>query len=369
MFIDVKKAFDSVDHILLLKKLQTIGFRDEALKLMKSYLTNRKQFIFMNDTKSEEIPLKCGVPQGSILGPLLFLIFINDLFQCDFNGVLQLFADDATIVYGELDFNTLYLRMSDDLGRLNDWMTRNRLSINFTKTNFILYYLRNTDTTDSFNHLCFENFKVNRVDKAKYLGLILNTSLSFSEHVDLVKSKISKFVGVLRRISKYVNEPTKLKIYYAYIHSHLNYINSIWSAAPEYKLKELQILQNKAMKQVYSLPYRTPSISLYYKDILPLHCIFDIELNLLVFKVKNKLIKTNLVFVNSNQIHSHLTRISNFLRTTFNRSNCTQNSIFNRGVILFNKLPDDVKNIHEIRSFKHKLKTYTKNSYISNPTI
>lgn len=259
--------------------------------------------------------------------------------------------------------------MSEDLIKLNDWMSRNRLSVNFTKTNFMLYYLRNTDMTDSFNYLCFKNFKINRVEKVKYLGLILNTSLNFSEHVELVKARVSRFVGVLRRISKFVNEATRLKMYYAFIHSHINYINSIWSAAPDYKLKELQILQNKAMKQVYSLPYRTPSISLYYKDILPLHCIFDMELKLLVFKVKNKLIKTNLNFTVSTEIHSYLTRIANYFRPNFNRSTCTQNSIFNRGVTRFNQLPNHIKTIIELKSFKLNLKMYTKQCYLTKPTI
>jgi hypothetical protein len=369
LFIDVRKAFDSVDHKILLRKLFFIGFRDKAFDVLESYLSNRKQFVDMNGIQSDKIQLKCGVPQGSILGPLLFLIFVNDLFRCNFNGFLQLYADDATLLYGEKNFDMLKIKMTEDLQTLDLWMHNNKLSINFNKTNFMLFYLKNTNITDSFDYICFNNYKIDRVDKIKYLGLHLNTSLNFTHHIESVKNKISKYLGIMKKITKYVNESTMLKIYYAYIHSNLNYLNAIWSAAPEFKINELQILQNKAMKTIYKLPYFTPSISLYTENILPLHCIFDMEIILLVFKIKNKIIKCNIKLTIASEIHGHLTRYVNNLRARFFKSNCTQNSILSRGVNLFNSLPSVFQNITELRTFKKKLKEYFKECYNANPHL
>ena len=132
-----------------------------------------------------------------------------------------------------------------------------------------------------------------------------------------MKSKISKFFGVLKRFSRFLNESTKLKIYYAYIHSHLIYLNPIWSASPAYKIKELQVLQNKAVKQVYGLPPLTPSVSLYGEQVLPLNSLSDYELCLLVFKVKNNLIKISFVFTSTFEVHSYFTRMVNDLRGVY----------------------------------------------------
>lgn len=361
VFIDVRKAFDSVDHVMLIRKLEEIGFKDKTIDIFKSYLFNRKQFVMIGDDVSSERVIKTGVPQGSILGPLLFIIFVNDLFDCSFHGALQLYADDATLTYGESSYDSLKEKISDDIMKFNSWMINNKLSLNFNKTNFIIYHLRNTDTQNIFNEVCFANHKIDRVEKTKYLGMIINESLNWNDHVDLVKKKVARFVGVLRRMSYLLDEKIKKQIYFAYIHSHVIYVNPIWSSVADYKLQELQVLQNKAMKAVYNLPRLTPSKELYIGDrggILPIKVLTEYELNLLSFKINFKLIKSKFTFKITKDVHSYKTRIANNFRSIFSRTNCTKNSIFNRGVSLFNKLPEIVKNEKTIAVFKNSLKKY-----------
>lgn len=358
LFIDVRKAFDSVDHVVLCDKLGKIGLKGIALDLLKNYLVNRKQYVMFDDHRSSQLLIKTGVPQGSILGPFLFIIFMNDIFDCRINGSLQLYADDATIVYGENSFLELQEKMFEDITTIQKWMESNKLSMNLKKTNFILFHMRNSDLTNIFNEICFGNIKINRVESEKYLGIVIDKDLNWTQHIDSIKRKISSFVGVLKRISKFINEKTKKDIYFAYIHSHLTYGNPIWSTAPLYKLKELQVFQNKAMKEIYNLSRLTPSKLLYKDSILPVLILSKYELNLLTFKIENNLIKSNLTFKISNEVHSYSTRISNNFRAIFCRTKLTKNSIQSRGVGLFNQLPLYIKQEIRFMKFKNELKKH-----------
>lgn len=282
---------------------------------MKSYLTNRNQFISMSSISSNHRLIARGVPQGSILGPILFIIFMNDIFSINWHGKLQLYADDACLIYGGKEYPSLKHNLLQDLEKLDSWMNTNKLSINYSKTNFMIFQLKNIQSEDIFNQIEFKTNILNRVDVVKYLGLILNTNLNFTHHVNLIKNKIAKFVGVFRRIGKFLNESVKLSLYFAYIHSHIVYLNCIWGVAPEYKLKS-----------IYGLPRLTPSHTLYGPKILPLvHLMHKFELNMIIFKLKNNLLKNNFDFNRNNQIHNHLTRIANNFRQILFRTNRTQN--------------------------------------------
>lgn len=356
IFIDVRKAFDSVNHKLLIHKLEKIGFNNKALQLLQSFLDNRFQYVEINGVKSERKRTNTGVPQGSILGPFLFIIFVNDLFNLKTKGVIQLFADDATVTYGEVSYADLKICMTSDLILIKKWMDVNKLTVNFKKTEFLIYYLRNTNITEIFNEICMEDIKINRVLEYKYLGLIVNHNLNWIQHVDFVKQRIARFGGVFRKISKNLNVGIKKQLYFAFVHSYLVYLNPIWSCAPEYKLKEIQILQNKSIKALHNLPRLTSSNSLYNSSILPILLLSKYELSLLIFKIKNGFIKFENNFQNNSEFHSYSTRIINNFRAVFGRNNITKNSIYNKGANVFNELPDNLKKETKVSLFKIRLK-------------
>lgn len=368
-FIDIRKAFDSVDHSLLIIKLQNSGLSGIALQLIKSYLQNRRQYVLIDGFKSTESTIKTGVPQGSILGPTLFNLFINDLFDLNLHGRLQLYADDATLVYGEQNYRDLKYKMCEDLVMIQDWMLNNKLAINFNKTNFLIFYLRNTDTSEMFNDICFGDVKITRVLESKYLGLIINHNLNWLPHIQMVKNKVSKFIGVLYRISNYVSSATKLKIYYAYVHSQLTYLNTIWGSACDKNIKLIQVLQNKCMKIVYKLPRLTPSSTLYNNSILPIRYLYRYETSFLIFKINNQIIKFNRQFTLNNQIHSYQTRIVNNLRSIFSKNNVTKCSLFNQGVLIYNKIPNSLKTTKNVAIFKNFLKIFYYSEFLKNPEI
>lgn len=235
----------------------------------------------------------------------------------------------------------------------------------------IVFSQRNENTLLRFDFIVFGNYKIDRIEECKYLRLYLNQSLNFTNHIDIVKSKVSKFVGVLKRISNYITIGKKFKIYYAFIHSHLIYLNPIWNAAPQYKLNELQIMQNKAMKLIHSLPRLTPSVSLYSGNdkTIPIHSLCEYELCLLIYKLEQNLLKSDFNFVRSHEVHNHFTRCANYLRAFFRRINVTKNSIYSRGIDLYNNVPDNIRNEQQLVKFRVLLRNFMKQKFIDNPTL
>ena len=175
----MSKAFDTVDHGILLKKLNHYGIRGVANDLIKSYLSNRKQYVQIGETKSNLLNINCGVPQGSVLGPLLFLIYVNDIVNCNPHGNIRLFADDTYVFIESNQINDLYNKAENVLKYLDRWFRANKLTLNIDKTNFIIFTTPDRRKKLNIpNTLNFNNITINRTDQAKYLGLILDEDLN-----------------------------------------------------------------------------------------------------------------------------------------------------------------------------------------------
>jgi retron-type reverse transcriptase len=188
-FLDLSKAFDTVNHNLLLLKLDHYGIRGIALDWFKSYLFDRNQFETFNGIKSELQPISCGVPQGSVLGPLLFLIYINDICNTSDLISFSLFADDTSFIYSCSNVDTAINILNDELVKKSTWMQINKLSINGRKSNYIVFSSppKNTQTIP----LVFDGINREKVNSIKFLGVILDSNLTGKNHVDDVHSKIS----------------------------------------------------------------------------------------------------------------------------------------------------------------------------------
>ena len=204
MLVDIQKAFDTVNHQILLKKLELYGIRGLSHKLLKSFLSDRPYKIATLNSQSEQKVMNIGISQGSILGPLLFIIFINDLPQIcqDPNTNITLFADDTVITCSNKNIDNLTLVTNSLLTKLSEWMIANRLSINAEKTEALLTTLNKNADNDI--RVSLDNNMITCKESVKYLGIHIDNNLKFKTNCNNVLNKISKNTGILFRIKHFI---------------------------------------------------------------------------------------------------------------------------------------------------------------------
>ena len=214
VLLDLAKAFDTVSHEILLKKLKLYGLEGVTLDWFSSYLSNRQQQCVVEGCESKPRFINCGVPRGSLLGPLLFLVYINDLPGCLLHTKVHMYADDTTIHTSSLSTAELYAKINTDLTRIRDWLLANKLSLNVTKTEFMFL------TTDFKLSNLGKDFsikigkpRVKRVKTTKYLGIHLDKNLKWNDHVNKLCSKVNRSVSGLKQARDYVPLDVLIIIY------------------------------------------------------------------------------------------------------------------------------------------------------------
>eukprot|EP00914_Ancora_sagittata_P002405 GHVO01005317.1.p1 GENE.GHVO01005317.1~~GHVO01005317.1.p1 ORF type:complete len:374 (+),score=-11.49 GHVO01005317.1:285-1406(+) len=262
LFLDLKKAFDTVDYSILLQKLTHYGIRGNALNLLKSYLSNRKQSVKFKSKISSVLPVTCGVPQGSILGPLLFLIYINDLPNSLKFAKPIMYADDTNIFYSGKDINEMMNTFNTDLTSLTEYLKCNRLSLNVSKTHSMLFTL-NTALQNRTLSLMIDGAVIDTIKCTTFLGVKIDNNLTFSEHLKHTCKKVSKSTGILYKASKIVNRSTLIMLYNSLLLPYLTYCNIIWGKAAKQHTDRLFRLQKKALRIICNKPPMTHSLPLF----------------------------------------------------------------------------------------------------------
>lgn len=221
------------------------GIRGLALDWFKSYLNERKQCVFLNDISSDYLPITCGVPQGSILGPLLFIIYVNDIINCSDLLYFVIFADDTNIVYSDLNMESLIRRLNLELLKLSNWFRANRLLLNLKKTNLIHFHSRTLSLPQGRDFVQIDNHKIEEVQSIKFLGIIIDEKLSWKNHVLKITSAISKSIGVINKVKYKLPVSALLCLYNALVLSHLNYCCLVWGWAAATTLDPILKLQKR----------------------------------------------------------------------------------------------------------------------------
>ena len=207
--MDLSKAFDTLNHQILLSKLEHYGIQGVALQWIDSYLSNRLQFVQFNQSRSSDQIMRCGVPQGSVLGPLLFLIYINDLPNATNLTETVLFADDTSIFYSHSNITHLIATLNNELNNINIWMKANKLSVNIEKTNYIVFKSRQKKINDNFA-LFYDTKLLKQKHDVNFLGVYIDENLNWKPHINHVCNKISKSIGILYKSRFYLSTKTKL---------------------------------------------------------------------------------------------------------------------------------------------------------------
>ena len=357
VLLDFSKAFDTVNHSILIAKLETLGVRGFTLQWLRSYLKNREQFVTIDNKKSSTKVVNIGVPQGSVLGPLLFLIYINDMSRCSSTVRFIHFADDTVVLLEGSELNNLCGSLNEELDRVHSWLCCNRLSLNNSKTFFMVFSNTNKRPIVPIK---IGGVEVEQVDSAKYLGLIIDSELSFKHHVSYVLQKVSATFGVLRRLSYFTPNYVLRTIYLSLIYPYLMYGVEVWGGSSESLLCRLSKLQDRCIR-LCSNTAREDMQNLYreYK-LLPFAEIYKYCVSVKFFQYfklhRNVFLEDEIS--NLSTSHNYFTRFAsdNKLNTPRCRLSVCQRSFLYKAVHHWNVIPVGVRDAPSIQVFKSKLR-------------
>ena len=256
IFIDLSKAFDTIDHNTLVTKLNCYGIRGNAQNLIHSYLSSRTQYTEIFDEKSEKLEVKFGVPQGSVLGPLLFLLYINDISRSSNLGTFILFADDTNIFVAGQSETDAYEKANILLKGIQRYMYLNKLHINMSKCCYIHFKpkisVKNIPTDSNFEHqLLIDDFPIKKTSQTKFLGVIIDENLSWEPHITALRRKLNQAASTLHRIRDSIPEHLHKSLYHTLFESHLVYCISVWGGCSLYKIARLWILQKNCIRIIF----------------------------------------------------------------------------------------------------------------------
>ena len=366
ILIDLQKAFDTVNHSILLHKLSAMGVHDSSLQWFDSYLVNRTQVVDVGGTISEPNPISCEVPQGSILGPLLFLCYVNDMEQ-SVSCELLLYADDSALIISHKNVVQIETRLGQELSLLSEWLIDNRLSLHLGKTESILFASKGKVKKLSNLDITCNNVSISAQPNVNYLGAKIQQNMSGENMAEAVVKKVSSKLKYLYRQCKGFNKETKKQLANALIMAHFDYASSSWySPLSKTTKKTLQIAQNKVIRFVLGLKPRTHIEFDHFNKLSWLPVSVRVEQLKLshMFKIitgtaPEYMQKLNLI----KEVHSHNTRYSLLNIHVPNIGTMGLNSFSYTGILAWNALPSSIKSINDINSFKREVKKYLTERY------
>ena len=357
IFIDLKKAFDTVNHRILLRKLYAYGIRGPILKWIESYLTGRTLYVVFDGKESEVRTVQCGVPQGSILGPLLFILNMNDICNVSDLFFAIMYADDTSLLVTGNDLHSLIASLNNALKNLCSWFKSNKLSLNTNKTFYMIFHRsRIKCDTDSTLEIIMDNGILTKTSCLKYLGVIIDQKLNWIEHISYVKNKISKGIGIMYKARRHLDKKSLLNLYYSYIYPYLTYCIEVWGCAAKSHLQALFILQKKIVRIMTFAPYLKHSALIFSSlELLPIEKVFINRVAIVMYKISCDMFPETMakLFSKNKDHHTHDTRGKNLLRIPAGTNIFTYNS-----ARIWNAISSQININVNLRKFKVNLKKY-----------
>ena len=369
----MSKAFDTLDHEILIHKLKHYGICGNSLKLFKSYLSNRKQYTLIEDCTSDLLGVKTGVPQGSILGPFLFLIYINDISFVSSLFHPVVYADDTTL---SATLNTFgghsrdqAINLNIELNKVNDWLKLNKLSLNIKKTKAMVFHSNNKLVDPP--EIKISNVEIEYVSEFNFLGLLLDKNLTWKPYINYLRKKLSKVTGIFNKLKHTVPRMTLITLYNSMFLPYLNYGLLVWGPCGDSLFK----IQKRAVRIISLSKYNAHTDPIFknlkllkLKDLCALH-----ELKF-CYRLQNNLLPQyfqNSIFTKNSEIHNYGTRRNNNFQIPTFKHTFIKRTIRYRIPHSFNNMPTYIKEkipTHSLQYFSKLLKTHYLETYNSNCT-
>jgi hypothetical protein len=355
-FLDAAKCFDSLSHEILTEKMEIMGVRGLPLQLIKSYLNNRMQAVKVGKSMSQFLTVKRGVPQGSSLAPFLFNLKMDDIKKIAITSKMIRFADDVCLYlpFTKSDFANAKQVFAADINTIIQFHSHNQLTINATKSK-VMVIRSSKMVIDIPSSIAVETGVIPIVDSYKYLGIVIDSHLSMTCHIDGIVTRITPVINVLKKIKWYAPNPALLQLYHAHISSHLNYLASAYGIANETIIHRLQTLQNTALKNIFRLDIRHSTKDIYInvakKKILPVKGTIFLNTVTFIYRTIRGLNKSNLNFATRN---NNLRNTNDLIVHKF-RNDFGKNNIMHRGCRFYNNLPAEIRNASSLIKFKSQV--------------
>lgn len=353
--IDLARAFDSIHPRSTIKKLNDLQITGKELSIFEDFLTNREQFVEINEQKSNLGKIKMGVPQGSKLAGTLFIIYINGIFNLNLKGEPRFYADDGTFVYEAKTNDELINKIAHDIKLIKEWCEKNFLKLNVDKTKFIIFENHRTiPSINEFPGINFENKLIERVLNMNYLGLTIDYKLNWNSHIEKIKNKIIPMSFAIKKVSGVIPTKQLWMIYHAYIMSHIAYLNPIWTNCNKNKINELQRIQNRIIKSIERKKWLTPTNTLY-TNRHNIESFSKFQMAMIMHKIALKKIKCDIEIRQISDVQNNFLRnIMNF-RPAFFTTEKTKGSLLSRGLNIYNKIPYNIREIVDVNKYKKEI--------------
>lgn len=352
IFVDLAKAFDTVNHDILVEKMRKYGFRGAANSLIRTYLHNRSQCVRIDGILSSSEAVTCGIPQGTVLGPVLFNLYINDLLMMETRGDIISYADDTAVVYQEESWEKLKETAENDFLSILSWLNRNQLTLNSFKTTFLCFSSYPRPTFDAIVLKDKHNdMVIKSSDSVKYLGIIIDSHLKWRLHTSFVIKKLRCLLPKFRALRDYLDIGHLKMLYSSLVQTHLVYGIIGWGGAYKHNLGNLETIQKWLLKVIFRKPKLYPSDQLYAEA-----GVFDVR-QLFAYAVLCR------QYLHGDDIellsHSYNTRRSNMCcRTTRCLKTIGQRCYTYIGQKLFNSVPETVRNSRSFFAYKKEVKKW-----------
>ena len=363
ILLDLQKAFDTVDHGILLMKLESLGLSKDVTRWFQSYLSDRQQLVDVSGTKSSYARISCGVPQGSILGPLLFLIYVNDMSGAVTNKLL-LYADDSAILVADKHVSNIETVLQRELKVVHEWLIDNKLSLHLGKTEFILFGSRPRLKAQSDLNISCEGTSIEAKDNVKYLGAVLDQCLSGENMVTSIIQKANARLKFLYRKQRFLNFETKKLLVMSMIQCHFDYACSFWyPGISKFLRNRLQVTQNKIIRFILQMDPRSHVGADAFRSLGWLPVSKRVEQIILnhVFKVKSGLSPEYMSeqFTPVSSVHTYSTRFRETGSFSIPKvKGFGKRSFVYNGCVLWNGLPSSIRNLQRHQQFKIAVKNH-----------